>query len=146
MAPISAAGPVVPLAVDAVQGTTPGALQWLGIGLILVGIATLSHEPSPSGGRQLAAGAGLAVVAALGFGLFFIGIDAGSDESATWAVLIGRSAAVSLAVVAAAATPTTLRPPRSLLPMLAGSPSSIRARTFSSQRRRHRAQRGSSQS
>lgn len=119
VAPISAAGPVVPLAVDAAQGTTPAMLQWLGIGLILVGITTLSHEPSPSGGRQLAAGAGLAVVAALGFGLFVVGIDAGSDESATWAVLTARTAAVPLAIVAALVTSTALRPPKALLPMLA---------------------------
>lgn len=119
VAPISAAGPVVPLAVDAIQGSVPEALQWLGIGLILTGIAMLSHEPSPSGGRQLAAGAGLAVSAALAFGLFFVGIDAGSDESATWAVLFARAAGVSLAVAAAAVTSTALRPPKSLLPMLA---------------------------
>jgi len=118
VAPISAAGPVVPLAVDAIQGTTPATLQWLGIGLILVGIATLSREPSSSGGRQLAAGAGLAVVAAVGFGLFIVGIDAGSDESATWAVLSARSAAVPLAIVAALVTSTALRPPRSMLPTL----------------------------
>jgi len=35
VAPISAAGPVVPLAVDAAHGTTPGALQWFGIGFVL---------------------------------------------------------------------------------------------------------------
>jgi drug/metabolite transporter (DMT)-like permease len=119
VAPISAAGPVVPLAVDAVQGTSPEALQWFGIGLILVGIATLSHEPSPSGGSQVATGAGLAIVAALGFGLFFVGIDAGSDESATWAVLVARAVGVSLAVGAAAVTSKALRPERSLVPMLA---------------------------
>jgi drug/metabolite transporter (DMT)-like permease len=112
VAPISAVGPVVPLAVDAAQGTTPSAPQWLGIGLVLVGIATLSREPSPSGGRRLTTGAGLAVVAALGFGLFIVGIDAASDESATWAVLAARCTAVPLAAVAALATSAVLRPPR----------------------------------
>jgi drug/metabolite transporter (DMT)-like permease len=119
VAPISAAGPVVPLAVDATHGTTPGSLQWVGIALILVGVATLSHEPSASGGTQLAAGAGLAVVAAVGFGLFIVGIDAGSDASATWAVLAARAVAVPLAIVAAISTSTLQRPEGSLLPMLA---------------------------
>ena len=114
VAPISAAGPIVPLAVDAAQGKTPSALQWLGIALVLIGIVTLSHESSPSGGRRLAAGAGLALVAAVGFGLFVVGIDAASDESATWAVLTARFAAVPLAVVAAVVTSTRLRPPRSM--------------------------------
>lgn len=118
VAPISAAGPVVPLAVDAARGTTPTLLQWAGIALILVGIATLSREPSVAGGKQLATGVGLALVAALGFGLFIVGIDTASEESATWAVLAARSAAVPLAVVAAVVTSAALRPPRAMLPIL----------------------------
>jgi drug/metabolite transporter (DMT)-like permease len=120
VAPISAASPIVPLAVDAAKGDTPAALQWLGIALVLTGIAILSREPSGSGQRRVAAGAGLAVVAAVGFGLFVVGLDAGADESAAWAVVAARAASVSVAVVAAAFTATSLRPPRALLPMLVG--------------------------
>ena len=47
-------------------------------------------------------GAGLALVAALGFGLFFVGIDAAAEESAPWAVVAARSASVSLASSAVA--------------------------------------------
>ena len=43
--------PVVGLTADAVQGTFPAALQWLGIALVLAGIATLSREPSLGGRR-----------------------------------------------------------------------------------------------
>ena len=118
VAPISAAAPVVPLAVDAARGVTPGALQWLGIALVLAGIMTLSREPSGGGGRRIAAGAGLAVVAALSFGSFIVGIDAGSDESAPWAVVAARSSAVTLAVVFALLTSTSLRTPRRFLPAL----------------------------
>src|SRR5262245_12786639 len=46
VAPISAAGPIVPLAVDAAHGSTPTSLQWLGIAFILLGVATLSWEGS----------------------------------------------------------------------------------------------------
>lgn len=119
VAPISAAGPIVPLAVDAAHGTTPAALQVLGIGLVVVGIATLSNEPSGSGRTRVATGTGLAIVAALGFGLFFVGIDAGADESGAWAVVAARTAAVAIGLVAALVASRTLRPPRSLLPMLA---------------------------
>ncbi len=118
VAPISAASPVVPLAVDAARGIVPGALQWLGVGLVLAGIATLSREPSSADGQRIAAGAGLAIVAALGFGGFVVGLDAGADESAPWAVLAARSAAVALVVAAALFTSTSLRPPRVLLPTL----------------------------
>lgn len=118
VAPISAASPVVPLAVDAARGVVPGAMQGLGVVLVLGGIVTLSREPSSAGGQRIASGAGLAVVAALGFGGFLVGLDAGADESAPWAVVAARSASVALVVVAAVVTSTSLRPPRALLPTL----------------------------
>jgi drug/metabolite transporter (DMT)-like permease len=118
VAPISAASPVVPLGFDAAQGIVPGALQWLGVGLVLAGIAVVSREPAGTG-RRLAHGAGLAGVAALGFGLFVVGLDAGADESAPWAVAAARSASVTLVVAAAAlVTRTSLRPAAGLLPIL----------------------------
>src|ERR671913_38671 len=54
VAPISAASPVVGLTADAVQGTFPAALQWLGIALVLAGIAALSLESSGDGGGRVA--------------------------------------------------------------------------------------------
>jgi drug/metabolite transporter (DMT)-like permease len=120
VAPISAASPLVPLAVDAARGVVPDALQVLGVVLVVAGIITLSRDPD-SGSQRIAAGAGLAVVAALGFGLFVVGLDAGADESAPWAVVAARSASVTLAVAAAVfVTRTSLRPPRALLPVLIG--------------------------
>jgi drug/metabolite transporter (DMT)-like permease len=120
VAPISAASPIVPLAVDAARGITPGALQWAGVVLVLAGIVTLSRGPTTRGGKRVAAGVGLALVAALGFGLFVVGLDAGSDESAPWAVVAARSASVAIALVAALVTSTSLRAPRQLLPLLLG--------------------------
>ena len=118
VAPISAASPLVPLAVDATRGIVPDALQVVGVVLVLAGIVTLSREPD-SGSQRIAAGAGLAVVAALGFGLFVVGLDAGADESAPWAVVAARSASVTVAVAAALLiTGASLRPPRWLLPAL----------------------------
>ncbi len=120
VAPISAASPIVPLAVDAARGDVPTAVQWVGVGLVVTGIVVLSWEPSKDGRRQFAAGAGLAVAAALGFGLFFVGIDAGADESAAWAVAAARTASVPVAVVAALLTATALTAPRRLLPLIVG--------------------------
>jgi uncharacterized membrane protein len=118
VAPISAAGPVVPLAVDAARGIVPGAPELLGVVLVLAGIVILSREPLAAGGQRMAAGAGLAIVAALGFGVFFVGLDAGADESVPWAVGASRSASVAIALSAVAVTATSLRPPRRLLPTL----------------------------
>jgi drug/metabolite transporter (DMT)-like permease len=120
VAPISAAAPIVPLAVDAARGSVPSLYQWLGIALVLVGIVALALEPAPAGGNRIAAGAGLALLSALGFGGFILGIDAGADESASWAVAAARAASVTIVVVAALVTSTTLRPPRALLPALLG--------------------------
>lgn len=121
VAPISAASPIVPLAVDAARGSVPTALQWLGIALVLAGIMALSREPGTSAdGPRFAAGAGLALLAALGFGMFVVGIDAGADESAPWAVVAARSASVALVLTVAILASTSLRAPRRLLPMLVG--------------------------
>ena len=117
VAPISAASPLVPLAVDATRGVVPGAVQWLGVALVLAGIVSLALEPAGEG--RVASGVGLALVAALGFGLFFVGLDAGADESAPWAVVAARTASVSIAAATALlVTRTSLRPPRTLLPLL----------------------------
>jgi drug/metabolite transporter (DMT)-like permease len=118
VAPISAASPIVPLAVDASHGVVPSVWQWIGVAIVLIGIAVLSREPrSPKGGR-VAAGVGLAVFAALAFGCFFVGIDAAADESVPWAVVAVRSTSVVAAFAAVAVAGASLRVPRMLLVML----------------------------
>lgn len=98
VAPISAASALVPLAVGLARGERPGAIQLAGVGLVLAGVALTSYEPGP-GGRRLAAGVGLAVVAALGFGLYYVFIAEAGEESALWAVLVARAASSLVAVV-----------------------------------------------
>ena len=98
VAPISAAAAVVPLAVGLARGERPGALQLAGVGLVLGGIALTSYEHRP-GGARVAAGVGLAVVAALGFGLYYVFIAEAGEESALWAVLVARAVSSLIAVV-----------------------------------------------
>jgi drug/metabolite transporter (DMT)-like permease len=118
VAPISAASPVVPLAFDVAQGVVPGLLQWLGVAFVLVGIAVLSNEPSSVDGSRVAAGVGLALLAALAFGAFFVGIDAGADESVPWAVVAVRSTSVAFALAVILVSRASLRTPRQLLLIL----------------------------
>ncbi len=120
VAPISAASPLVPLLVDAAGGFVPGTLQLVGVVLVLTGIVALSREPAVPGSPRFAAGAGLAILAAIGFGLFVVGLDAGADESAPWAVVAARFASVSVSLVALLVTSTPLRVPRRSLPVLVG--------------------------
>lgn len=58
------------------------------------------------------------MVAALGFGLFVLGLDAASAASVPWTIVLARATSVSLALVAALATRTPVTAPRSLLPLL----------------------------
>lgn len=117
VAPISASYPLIPLAVDGAQGVAPTSLQWVGAGLVFAGIALLSREPAPDGGR-LAAGVVLALAAAVTFGIYIVGIDLSADESVPWTVAAVRVAAVAVVLTAVAATSTSLRAPRRLLPVL----------------------------
>jgi drug/metabolite transporter (DMT)-like permease len=118
VAPISATSPVVPLAVDVARGAVPSALQWLGIAVVLGGIVLLSREPGAERTSRVASGVVLAVLAALAFGLFIVGIDAASDDSVAWTVFAARGAGASVALVAALAVSAPLRPPSRLLPMI----------------------------
>jgi drug/metabolite transporter (DMT)-like permease len=118
VAPISVASPVVPLGVDLARGIVPSALQWLGIAVVLGGITLLARERDGVGRAGLAAGVGLALVAALGFGLFVVGLDAAADESVSWTILAVRSTSTLLAFAAVVAVSAPVRPPARLLPMI----------------------------
>jgi drug/metabolite transporter (DMT)-like permease len=120
VAPISAVSPVVPLGVDLVRGDSPAALQWAGIATALAGVVLLAREPGPRPGRMgLAAGVSLALVAALGFGLFIVGLDAASDGGVTWAVVVARASSSFVALCAVLVVSVPLRPPTDLLPAIA---------------------------
>ena len=115
VAPVSAVSAVIPFTVGVVSGERPGALQLVGILLALAGIALASREPAERGGGR-AAGVGLALVAALGFGLYFVFLDHAADESVPWAVTTARGASSLIAVAVALGVGASLRPGRVHLP------------------------------
>ena len=115
VAPISAAGAAIPVAVGLARGERPEAIQLAGVALALVGVILVSREPGTSG--QLAAGVPLAIVAALGFGSYYVFIDRASADDAYWAVVVARSAS-SIFAITIAAQRRALRFPRSMLPAL----------------------------
>jgi drug/metabolite transporter (DMT)-like permease len=101
VAPISASAAVIPVTVGLARGERPSALQLGGVVLALVGVVLVSREPGD--GRRLSAGVPLALVAALGFGGYFVFMDRASADDAYWAVVVARafSTTVALAVTAA---------------------------------------------
>jgi drug/metabolite transporter (DMT)-like permease len=102
VAPISACSAVVPVVVGTATGDRPSALQTVGLVLALGGVVLASREEGTGLrlSRGTAAGAGLAAVAALGFGFFFLGIDRASDADVAWAMLVNRVTGVSLLISA----------------------------------------------
>jgi drug/metabolite transporter (DMT)-like permease len=119
VAPISATAAVVPLVVGVAGGDRPGELQYAGIALALVGVVLASREEV--GGRiggPVARGAGLALLSALGFGLFFVGMDRASDEDVAWAIVLNRATSVTVLLAAFALVRPPLAVRRADLPVL----------------------------
>ena len=119
VAPISAVAAVIPFAVGVASGERPGALQIVGIVLALAGVAVASREPAHRGGGR-AAGIGLALLAALGFGLYFVFADRAADESVP---VCGGDGSRRLAAArlrrCRSASGRRSRPGRAFLPVLA---------------------------
>ena len=107
VAPISATGAVVPVAVGVALGELPGPVVAGGILLALVGVVLASREADHAEGDGRGAGRRavlLALIAALGFGSFFVGIDAAAEASVLWALVAARTASVTLLLAICAAT------------------------------------------
>ena len=98
VAPISAMAVIVPVAVGLARGERPAALVSLGIVVAIVGSILAGRSPGPTGGSS---GAGLATIAALGFGWGFVFIDIAAEEGAIWAFSMARLASTVLLVGAA---------------------------------------------
>jgi drug/metabolite transporter (DMT)-like permease len=84
-------------------------VQAVGLALALAGVVLASREEVVGEGspRRTARGAGLAMISALGFGCFFLGMDKASDADVAWAMLVNRVTGFSLLLCAA----LVLRPP-----------------------------------
>ncbi len=118
VAPISATGAAVPVLVGLATGDRPGALVMAGIVIAVVGVVFAAREDAPEGSRAAAVARRsvlLALVAALGFGTFFVGLDASADVDVWWALLAARVASFSMLCVAVAVVrPELPRSPRTL--------------------------------
>jgi drug/metabolite transporter (DMT)-like permease len=119
VAPISATAALVPVVAGVVTGERPSAVQAAGIGLALAGVVLASRNAEATGrGRGFAAGVGLALVAALSFGLLLVALDAASEGDALWSTLAMRATSFSVLVAVALAVRARVSPGRSDLPVL----------------------------
>jgi drug/metabolite transporter (DMT)-like permease len=111
IAPIAGASAAIPVAFGIATGDSPSTAQIAGIGCAIVGVALASLEHS-SRSVKLVAGAGLAVLAAIGFGFYFPPMHAAGKADFWWASLVFRATALLVVASVATARRPTLRLPR----------------------------------
>jgi uncharacterized membrane protein len=101
VAPIAGISAVVPVTFGILTGERPSAWQLFGIAAALGGVFLASREPG-HGGPKIAAGVGLALLAAIGFGGYFPAMHAAGDADFWWASLIFRMTSTSVILAAVA--------------------------------------------
>jgi drug/metabolite transporter (DMT)-like permease len=106
VAPVAACGAVVPVVVAPLRGELPSAVAGLGIIAAVAGVVLVSRSPDP---RQHPGGSpddqgrvvAMALGAALGFGLFFVFVDAGTATAGAaplWVVAGARASSLLVLV------------------------------------------------
>ena len=118
VATIGALGVLVPVTAGLVQGDRPGAIQAVGAVAGIAGVVLVSREPDPEWRAAGRLALGLAALAALGFGTFFLGLDAASGARPAWTIVAARTGGVATLLVAAAFARPSMRIETSLLPSL----------------------------
>jgi len=100
VAPIAGVSAAIPVVVGILSGDRPSLWQWLGIVATLGGVFLASREPGRGG--RVAAGVGLALLAAIGFGGYFPPMHAAGNADFWWASLIFRMTSTSVILMAVA--------------------------------------------
>lgn len=118
VAPIAGISAIVPVIAGIVSGERPSPWQLLGIACALLGVFLAALEPE-RGESRLAAGVGLALLAAVGFGGYFPFMHAAGDADFWWASLIFRITSTSVIVAAVLVQRPALAVAPRLVPLLA---------------------------
>jgi drug/metabolite transporter (DMT)-like permease len=100
VAPLAATAAIIPAVYGLAIGEQPSALALSGVGLAVVGVALAGRSQDPGDERTLARGVGLALIAALCFGLGFVALDTASEGSVVWTLLANRLGSVIVLLVA----------------------------------------------
>jgi drug/metabolite transporter (DMT)-like permease len=106
VAPIAALGVVIPVAFGLARGEEPTAIQLAGLVVAVAGVVVLSYEEDPRHQPVARRSILLAIGAAVGFGLFFTGLDIASTDRPGWAIVSTRAGGI----VAMAAAVFAVRP------------------------------------
>jgi drug/metabolite transporter (DMT)-like permease len=107
VATIGALGIVVPVIGGIVQGEAPAGLQAVGAAIAIPAILLVAREPDAEWREAGRESIGLAALAALGFGTFFLALDGAADQDPAWAIAAARTGGVLVLAIGA----LWLRPP-----------------------------------
>jgi drug/metabolite transporter (DMT)-like permease len=104
VAPIAATGVAVPVIVGVAGGDRPGGLQLAGLVAATVGVVLASREgdASSASAERKRISIGLALVAALGFGSFFVGLRISARADVPWALFAARATGCACLLLLAA--------------------------------------------
>jgi len=109
VAPIAAMGVVVPVGYGLAQGEQPGAIQLVGVVIAIIGVVVLSYEEDSEHPQVARRSIVLALLSALGFGLFFTLLDVAATDRPGWAIVSARLGGVIAVAGAVLATRPDLR-------------------------------------
>jgi drug/metabolite transporter (DMT)-like permease len=106
---IGALGVLVPFVAGLVQGEEPAVVQGVGSLAAIVGVVLVAREPDPEWRAAGRVSIGLAGLAAVGFGFFFVGLDAASGDEPAWTIVAARAGGVGTLLLAALLIRPSLR-------------------------------------
>jgi drug/metabolite transporter (DMT)-like permease len=117
--PIAGLGVAVPVVVGLVRGDAPATIQLVGVAIAVAAVAMIGYEDDPEHRAVALRPVLLAIVAALGFGVFFVAVDAAASRDAAWTMVGVRLGGVLVASIAVLVARPALAAARPLLPILA---------------------------
>ncbi len=100
VAPIASLGVVVPVAVGLARGDAPAAIQLIGLVPAIAGVVILGYEEEPDRAGVARTSVLLAVLAGLGFGVFFTGLDLAAADRPGWSIMAVRVGGVATVAIA----------------------------------------------
>jgi drug/metabolite transporter (DMT)-like permease len=118
VAPIAGASATIPVVYGLALGERTTSLRLAGLAVAILGIILVSTEHR-SGARRVAAGVGLALVAAVSLGLYFPPMHVAGRAGFWWAATIYRVATVSFILIAVRARKADFSIARRDLPLIA---------------------------
>ncbi len=110
VAPISATGVVVPIAAGIVQGDQPTVAQAIGIVVAIAGIVVVSRGPQEHAEVPRESGLRLALISAVGVGMFFWLMAPASRHGMPWGLLVARAVPAVAFAILLPLRGTSLRP------------------------------------